>query len=70
MGRRSKATVARLNNLKKPENSPNPTVEEVFDEDSDTDFEDENFLEHGFFFWMKNTHPRTSQMALTEMMMK
>ena len=44
MGRRSKATVARLNNLMKPENPQNPTVEEVFDEE-DTDFEDADFLD-------------------------
>ena len=48
MVRRSKATLARLNNL----NPQNPTVEEVLD-DKDMHFEDdsdEDFLEHGFFF--------------------
>ena len=51
MGRRSKATLARLNNFSKPINPQNPTVEEVFD-DENTHFkdEDEDFLEHGFFF--------------------
>ena len=49
MGRRSKATLARLNNFSKPINPQNPTVEEVLD-DEDTHFEDEDFLEHGFFF--------------------
>lgn len=49
MGRRSKATLARLNNFSKPINPQNPTVEEVFD-DENTHFEDEDedFLEHGF----------------------
>ena len=49
MGRRSNATLARLNNLPRPVNLQNTTVEEVSD-DEDTDFEDEDFLEHGFFF--------------------
>ena len=49
MGRRSKATLARLNNFSKPINPQNPTVEEVLD-DEGTHFEDEDFLEHGFFF--------------------
>ena len=49
MGRQSKATLARLNNLPRPVNPHNPTVEEVSD-DEDTDFEDEDFLEHDFFF--------------------
>ena len=49
MGRRSKATLARLNNFSKPINPQNPIVEEVFD-DENTHFEDEDedFLEHGF----------------------
>ena len=55
MTRRSKATVARLNNLNKPANPQNPTVEEVFNEE-DADFEDEDFLEHGFFF-LDEGHP-------------
>jgi len=52
MGRQSKATLARLNNFLKPATHQNPTVEEVSEgsEDDDTDFEDEDFLEHGFFF--------------------
>jgi hypothetical protein len=49
MGRQSKATLAQLNNLPRPVNPHNPTVEEISD-DEDTDFEDEDFLEHGFFF--------------------
>ena len=69
MTQRSKAMVARINNLNKPANPQNPTVEEVFDEE-DADFEDEDFLEHGFFFWMKNTHLRMSQIALTAMVKK
>ena len=55
MGRRSKSTVARLNDLKKTANPKNPTVEGVFDEE-DADFEDEDFLEHSFFFLDKE-HP-------------
>jgi hypothetical protein len=51
MGRRSKATLARLNKFSKPINPQNPTVEEVFDdENTDVENEDEDFLEHGFFF--------------------
>ena len=51
MGRRSKATLARLNNFSKPINPQNPTVEEVFDhENTHFEDEDEDFLEHGFFF--------------------
>lgn len=73
MGRRSKATVAQLNNLMKPANPQNPTVEEVFDEE-DADFEAKDFLEQvgsrAFFSWMKNTHLRMNQMALTAMMEK
>jgi len=42
MGRRSNATLAQLNNLPRPVNLQNTTVEEVSD--------DEDFLEHGFFF--------------------
>src|SRR5277367_6476918 len=49
MGRRSKATISRLNNLPKQKNSQNPTVEDVPDQD-DKNFDDEDFLEHGFFF--------------------
>lgn len=49
MGRRSNATLARLNNLPRPVNPQNLTVEEVSN-DEDTDFEDEDFLQHGFFF--------------------
>jgi hypothetical protein len=49
MGRQSKATLARLNNFSKPINLQNPTVEEVLD-DEDTHFEEEDFLEHVFFF--------------------
>src|ERR1700678_4091146 len=51
MGRRARATVARLNNFAKPVNPQNPTIEEVLD-DEDMDFEDEesDYLEHGFFF--------------------
>ena len=41
--------MAQLNNLPKPVNPRNPTVEEVSD-DEDTDFEDEDFFKHGFFF--------------------
>lgn len=55
MGRRSKATVARLNDLMKPANPQNPTVEEVFDKE-DADFEDADFLEQGFFF-LDEEHP-------------
>ena len=55
MMRRSKATVARINNLNKPANPQNPTVEEVFDEE-DADFKDKDFLEHGFFF-LDEEHP-------------
>ena len=55
MGRRSKATVARLHNLMKPANPQNPTVEEVFNEE-DADFEDADFLEQGFFF-LDEEHP-------------
>ena len=47
--------MAQINNLIKPANPQNPTVEEVFDEE-DTDFEDEDFLEQGFFFLYKE-HP-------------
>ena len=49
MGWRSKATLARLNNFSKPINPQNPTVEEVLD-DEGMHFEDEDFLEHVFFF--------------------
>ena len=49
MGWQARATVARLNNLAKPVNPQNPTIEEVPD-DEDMDFEDEDYLEHGFFF--------------------
>ena len=55
MGRQSKATLAQLNNLIKPANPQNPTVEEVFDKE-DADFEDEDFLEQGFFF-LDEEHP-------------
>ena len=48
MGRQSKATRARLNNLPKPKNPQNPTVEDISD-DEDMDFDDEDLLEHGFF---------------------
>ena len=55
MGQWSKATVAWLNNLMKPENPQNPTVEEVFNEE-DADFEDKDFLEQGFFS-LDEEHP-------------
>jgi len=48
MGRRTKATAARINNFSRPVNPQNPTVEEVSDDDMD--LEDDDFLEHGFFF--------------------
>jgi hypothetical protein len=47
--------VARLNNLIKPANPQNPTVEEVFDEE-DADFENKDFLEQSFFF-LDEEHP-------------
>jgi len=49
MGRRSKATQARRDNLRKLDNPQNPSVEDVSD-DEDEVFEDEDLLEHGFFF--------------------
>ena len=49
MGRQARATVAQLKNLAKPVNPQNPTIEEDFD-DEDMYFEDEDYLEHGFFF--------------------
>ena len=49
MGRRSKATISRLNNLPKPKSTHRPTVENVSDEE-DTDSDDGDFPEHGFFF--------------------
>ena len=62
--------MAQLNNLMKPANPQNPTVEEVFDEE-DADFEAKDFLgSRAFFSWMKNTHLRMNQMALTAMMEK
>ena len=48
MGRQSKATMARRGNIGRPNNAQKPPVEEVSDEDSD--FEDDDLLEHGFFF--------------------
>jgi hypothetical protein len=48
MGRPTKAKQSRLNNLPKPKNPGNPVVEDLSDDD-DMDFDDEDFLEHGFF---------------------
>lgn len=48
MGRQSKATIARLNNLPRHGNAQNPTVEDVSD-DEDMDSEDEDLLGEGFF---------------------
>jgi len=53
--------VAQLNNLPKPVNPQNPTVEEVSD-DEDMDFEDNDFFEHGFFFLDKEL-PRAEEDA-------
>ena len=49
-------------------NPKNPTIEKVSD-DKDMGFKDEDYLEHGFFSWTKNPHPRRIQtwMALTPM---
>src|SRR5271168_5313511 len=49
MGRRSKATIARINNLEKVKNAQQPSVEDV-EEDEDMDFEADDLLEEGFFF--------------------
>lgn len=49
MGRQSKATKARLSNLGRLNNPQNPSVEDASD-DEDLDFEDNDLLEHGFFF--------------------
>jgi hypothetical protein len=54
MGRRSNATISRLGNLPKPKKNQNPTVEDVSD-DEDSDFVNEDFLEHGFFFLDEGT---------------
>jgi hypothetical protein len=48
--------LTQINNLKKPANPQNPTVEEVFNEE-DADFEDDDFLEHGFFFLDEEHQP-------------
>jgi len=49
MGRQSKATKARRSNLGRLNNPQNPSVEDASD-DEDLDFEDNDLLEHGFFF--------------------
>ena len=49
MGQQSKATIAWLKNFVKHVNPHNATIEEVPD-DEDMDFEDGDYLEHGFFF--------------------
>ena len=49
MGRQSKATKARRSNLGRLNNPQNPSVEDASD-DEDSDFEDNDLLEHGFFF--------------------
>lgn len=49
MGRRSKANIARIGNLPKPQNTQKTTVEDISEED-DSDYEDDILLEHGFFF--------------------
>jgi len=49
MGRQSKATKAQRSNLGRLNNPQNPSVEDASD-DEDLDFEDNDLLEHGFFF--------------------
>ncbi len=49
MGRQSKATKAWHSNLGRLNNPQNPSVEDASD-DEDLDFEDNDLLEHGFFF--------------------
>ena len=49
MGRHSKATKARHSNLGRLKNPQKSSVEDASD-DEDLDFEDDNLLEHGFFF--------------------
>jgi hypothetical protein len=50
MGRRSKATTARINNLQKSTGPRNATVEDVFN-DEDVNYEqDDDLLDEGFFF--------------------
>jgi hypothetical protein len=49
MGRQSKATKNWCSNFGKLNNPQNPSVEDASD-DEDLDFEDNDLLEHGFFF--------------------
>jgi hypothetical protein len=51
MGRRTKAAGSRVTNLEKPGSHPKASVEDV-SKDKDQDFvpEEEDLLEHGFFF--------------------
>jgi len=56
MGRQSKATKARRSNFGRPNNTQNPSVEDASD-DEDLDFEDDNLLEHGFFFLDDESSP-------------
>ena len=51
MGRHSKATKALHSNLRRLKNPQNPSVEDAqASDDEDLDFEDDDLLEHGFFF--------------------
>jgi len=49
MGRQSKAKKAQCSNLGRLNNPQNPSVEDASDNE-DLDFEDNDLLEHGFFF--------------------
>ena len=50
MGWQSKATQAWCSNFGRPNNLQNPTVKDVSDDEDLESFEDNNLLEHGFFF--------------------